>query len=356
MEMKKLLTVLISVSSLFIFFAVPLVSECVGQSQKQVVLSHATFLPESGVHHVALKEFFKGLEDVTGGAFKTQFFWSGSLAKGADAYQRTVKRVADTSTVNTQYTPGVFPMFSIFELPIQFPSGEVLTKAALNMYKKGYFDQEFANVKVIGVYTLSPYILQCRDRKLTTVEDFKGLKVRAGSSITTQMFKLFGAAPVQTTTAEMYSNLQKGVTDVDFSPFEAVIIFKTYEVIKYVNEWRTITSGFIVAMNKEVWNALPKEGQEYIEKNWQNYSIKYAAAYDAAHVRAKELLLKNGREIINFAPGEKEKMDKILASIWENWIADMEAKKLPGKKAVYDLYKSLTELGVEKPFVGYTPR
>jgi TRAP-type C4-dicarboxylate transport system substrate-binding protein len=340
-----------------IFLAIPFFSECVAQPQKRMVLSHGTFLPESGVHHIAVKEFFKGLEDATGGAVKTEFHWSGSLGGAKDLYGMTVDRLADTSTVNPQYTQGVFPMFSIFELPIQFPSGQVLTTAALRMYKKGYFDKEFANVKVIALYTLSPYILQCRERKLTTVEDFKGLKVRAGSAITAQMFKLFGAAPVQTTTAEMYSNLQKGVTDVDFSPFEAVIIFKTYEVIKYVNEWRTITSGFIIAMNKEVWNALPKGGQEYIEKNWENYSLKYAAAYDAAHGRAKELLLKTpGREIINFAPGEKEKMDKLLASIWNNWITDKEAKGLPGKMAVSDLYKTLTDLGVEKPFVGYTPR
>jgi TRAP-type transport system periplasmic protein len=355
MKRKGLLPVLISAVSAFILIATPFFSESVAQT-KGKVLSHGTFLPQSGVHHIALQEFFKGLQDATGGAVRTEFHWAGSLGAPKDLYGMTVDGLADTTTVNPQYTQGVFPMFSIFELPIHFPSGEVLTTAALKMYKMGYFDKEFANVKIIGLYTLSPYILQCRERKLTTVGDFKGLKVRAGSSITAQMFKLFGAAPVQTTTAEMYSNLQKGVTDVDFSPFEAVIIFKTYEVIKYVNEWRTVTSGFIIPMNKNVWNALPKAGQDYIEKNWENSSLKYAAAYDAAHGRAKELLLKNGREIINFAPGEKEKMDKLLASIWNKWISDMEAKGLPGKKAASDLYKILTELGVEKPFVGYTPR
>ena len=357
MKKRELLTVLVGAGLVFVFIAMPFFCESVAQPQKRVVLSHGTFLPQSAVQHPAVKEFFKGLEDATGGAVKMEFHWAGTLGAAKELYGMTVDRLADTATVCPQYNQGVFPMFSIFELPIQFPSGEVLTKAALKMYKKGYFDKDFANVKLVGLYTLSPYILQCRERKVTTVEDFKGLKVRAGSAVTANMFKLFGAVPVQTSTAEMYSNLQKGVTDAEFTPFEAVIIFKTYEVIKYVNEWRTMTSAFVIPMNKEVWKALPKEGQAYIEKNWENYSLKYAAAYDAAHGRAKELLLKTpGREIINFAPGEKEKMNTILASVWEKWIADIEARGLPGKKAVSDLYQILKELGVEKPFVGYTPR
>jgi TRAP-type C4-dicarboxylate transport system substrate-binding protein len=154
MKKKELLTVLISAGSVFIFLSMPFFSECVAQPQKRMVLSHGTFLPQSGVHHIALKEFFKGLEDATGGAVKTEFHWSSALGAPKELYGMTVDRLADTATVCPQYNQGVFPMFSIFELPIHFPSGEVLTTAALKMYKKGYFDKDFANVKLVGLYTL----------------------------------------------------------------------------------------------------------------------------------------------------------------------------------------------------------
>ena len=59
-------------------------------------------------------------------------------------------------------------------------------------------------------------------------------------------------------------------------------------------------------MNKDVWNALPKEGKAYIEKNWDHFSLRYAAGYDLAHAKAKELFLKTpGKEVINFVPGER---------------------------------------------------
>jgi len=357
MKRKGLLTILMSAGLAFVILAAPFSSECAAEAQKQRVLSHATFLPEVAAQTPGLRQLFKGIEDASGGAVKTEFHWSSSLGGPRELYSMTVDRLADTATVVPQYTPGIFPMFSIFELPIQFPSAEVLTAAAIKMYKKGYFDKEFDKIKVLGLYAIAPYIFQCRDDRITKIEDFKGLKVRASGSIPGKMVKAFGAVPVQTTTAEMYSNLLKGVTDVEFSPLEAILIFKTREIIKYVNEWRTFTSGFVTAMNKDVWNDLPQEAKQYVENNWEDCALKCAAGYDLAHDKAKELFLKEpGKEIINFAPGEREKMDRLLAPLWNDWIADMDKKGLPGKQAIHDLYEILADLGIKEPFVGYAPR
>lgn len=86
-------------------------------------------------------------------------------------------------------------------------------------------------------------------------------------------------------------------------------------------------------------------------------SVKCAATFDVSDVKAKEVFLATpDREVVVFAPGEREKMDKLLAPMWDQWVTDREAEGLPGREALNDLYAILVDLGVERPFVGYTPR
>ena len=155
----------------------------------------------------------------------------------------------------------------------------------------------------------------------------------------------------------MYSNLSKGVTDVDISPYDSLLVFKTYEICKYITEWGMFTTDFIVAMNKNTWEKLPQSGKDYIEKNWKDYSIKSGIAYDEVGAKAKKLFLDQpGREIVKLAPEERQKMDKALSPIWAEWITDIEKKGYPAAKAIADLNKILNELGVQDPMVGYTSK
>ena len=41
--------------------------------------------------------------------------------------------------------------------------------------------------------------------------------------------------------------------------------------------------------------------------------------------------------------------------MWEEWIAEKEAKGYPAKKVVSDLYDVLKGFGVQNPFHGYKP-
>jgi len=52
---------------------------------------------------------------------------------------------------------------------------------------------------------------------------------------------------------------------------------------------------------------------------------------------------------------DMEKVGKVVAPLWEKWIAEKEAKGLPGKKIVKDFYNILKGMGVENPFHGYKP-
>ena len=109
-------------------------------------------------------------------------------------------------------------------------------------------------------------------------------------------------------------------------------------------------------MNKNVWNSLPQSGKDYIDKNWEQYCIDWAAETDVKKPAIKQQFLGYpGREITELSASEWSNFSATLDPVWTKWIADVEAKGSPAKKGAADLYKILTDLGVKDALVGFKP-
>jgi TRAP-type C4-dicarboxylate transport system substrate-binding protein len=287
---------------------------------------------------------------------KTKLQAGGSLGPGSETYDRVLGGVSHIGHLGPGFTPGVFPMFSIFDNPIRFPSAEVLTKAQHEMYKKGYFDKEFGQVKIIGLLNIGPYVMYTAKKRVTTAKDFAGLKVRCPSEGWMEFTKALGGVGVSMPSSEVYIALQKGITDANLMPWDAAISFKLAEVARYVTEMSMGTFTHLIAMNKKAWESLPQEAKDYIDKNWMENSMVLARANDAMRLRAIEVYSKTqDRETVHISPDEWQKISALVNSIWVKWISDRDSKGYPAKKGVGELHKILKDYGVENPIVGYTP-
>ena len=324
--------------------------------EKPIVLNYDFWLPATVKDVPVIEKFLKGLENATRGAVKTKLHTGGSMGPGSETYDRVIGGVSDIGHFGPGFTPGVFPMFSIFDYPIRFPSSEVLAKAQHEMYKRGYFDKEFARVKIIGLHNIGPYVLYSAKKRVTTVKDFAGLKIRCPSEGWVEFSKSLGAIPVSMPSGEVYIALQKGITDANLMPWDGAISFKLSEVSKYVTELLMGTFTHLIAMNKKTWEALPQEAKDYIDKNWMENSLELARTNDAMRLRAIEVFSKTlDRETVHIAPDEWQKINPLVSNMWSKWISDREAKGFPARKGVGELHKILKDFGVENPIVGYTP-
>jgi len=324
--------------------------------EKPLVIDYEMWLPPMDPGFQINKAFFDKMAALTGGAVKMQYHVAGSMGSGADSYNRVLSGITGATQFGPGYTLGVFPMFSMFDNPIRFPTAEVLSRAMQEMYELGYLDKDFGKVKILGLYVLGPYILPSIKYKATKVEDFKGLKIRCPSEGWVRWTKALGAIPVSMTSGEQYLALQKGIVDMTPNPWDGLKIYKLADIAKYVTDVSMMTFTHAIAMNKDKWNELPKEAKEYLEKNWKQNSIKAAKHYDEGAAGLKQQFLKAGNEVVYIEPAEWDNIGKLFAPIWDDYIAQTEAKGLPAKKAVNDLYRILKELGVDKALVGYTPK
>ncbi|MFH1950385.1 MAG: TRAP transporter substrate-binding protein DctP [Pseudomonadota bacterium] len=320
------------------------------------VLQYEFWLPPKVPEYGTMQAFYKGLEQATGGAVKVQFNPGGALGKPDGTYQRTLQGINNIGHFNPGFNVGIFPLWEIFHYPIHCPSSEDLARFQIQMYEKGYFDKEFANVKVTALFNVGSYIL-FSNKRITAIDDLKGLKIRTIGQGWVDVCKALGAVPVSLPTGEMFLALQKNIVDSVANIWDAAHVFKLNEVSKYVNELYLMSSTHIEAWNKKTWQELPDAGKKYIDANWKKYSLDCARKYDELTPKFKKEYLATGpdREIVEFSSADFEKLDKLLKPVWDSWIEEREAKGLPAKKALNDLYKMMIDGGQKNPVAGYRP-
>ena len=353
MKRKKLLTTCFSICFLSVLVTVPFVSEC---AAKTMTLAYDLWMPSKIAEYPLIEKHFKGLEDATGGEVKVEFHVGGSMGKGSGTYQRTLAGVADIGHFAPGYTPGVFPMFDVFMMPLRFKTAELLTRTIIPMMQTNYFDKEFSDVKIIGFKNNDYAALYSAEKKVSTIGDLKGLKIRTSSEGWNDVAKAFGAVPVGVPVGELYTMLQKRALDGTWIAWGAVRSFRLGEVCKYANKGPWMTNCHLIAMNKNVWKKLPKSGKEYLEANRAKFAMDLAKLQDGTTPKFQKMFRDKGGTITEFAPGSFDKADSLFAPIWKKWIDEREAKGLPAKKMLGQLEEIMTGLGIQNPIIGWSSK
>ena len=247
-------------------------------------------------------------------------------------------------------------MAEVIELPISGILEYTSARAYWELYKKGYFDDDFKDVKVIFVSVVGPYDYQMAKKPIRTFDDMKGLKMRASGKVHTEMVKALGSVPVGMPAPEIYVSLEKGVIDGSFTPWSFMKSFRTEPVVGHVTEPGIGAFGHALVMNKDSYNKLPADIRAIIDDMTYKYVILQGNKFTSDSQEAKGVLFKGaGGEIHKFSEADMKKVDEAMAPIWQKWVAEGEAKGLPRKQMLADLYDILQYMGVEKPFRGYAP-
>jgi TRAP-type C4-dicarboxylate transport system substrate-binding protein len=316
-----------------------------------ITLTGETWVPTMSVPAKVIgPEFAKGLEKATGGAVKTNWHTASALGPVPELYTRLIQNIIDWGHFNAGYTPDVFPFTEMIELPIRYPTAEVLTKAIIETRKKGYYDKDYSNVKLLFFYAIGPYQLWS-NVKITNVEELAGKKLRCPSPTFVEVTKALGAVPVSMPAGEIYTAMQKGIIHATWACGDMAAAFKIGEVAKYVIMTNLGTTTQTFAMNKKSFQNLPEEGKKYVEANVDSLSLFGARAFDEYNEKGLAFARERKVETLAWSEAELKKMDRMVAPIFKTWETRLEGKGLPGKKALADLYDALEKSGAKAPFV-----
>jgi len=312
------------------------------QSPKPIELKLSHFMsPMHNLHVDVFVPFAKEVEERTKGRLKVTVYPGEALGKSKDHYDMAMHGITDIAFAIHGYTPGRFPLSSVMELPFQVPSAKVGSRVVWELYEKKYFAKEYPGVKVLSLWVHSPGHVHMTKKLAKTLEDVKGLRLRSPGPLQTTLLRELGISPLTIPIPELYDALQRGMADGAVVPFSAVKDFKLHEVVKYHTVADMYVMTMTLVMNPKTWDSLPPDAQKIIEETSGGRMSEMAgSSYDAYDQLGIEAAKKVKAEIYTLPPDEKKKWAERAKPVVDKWIADMEAKGLPGKK-IYEETRQL---------------
>jgi len=255
-------------------------------------------------------------------------------------YDQIRDGVIDGGWALPAYTPGRFPEVEAFELPfITSTNAEQSSRAAWEYVQK-HAQERFQDVHVMAVHVHGPGVIHKKGEPITTIEDFDGLKLRGPSRQANKLLESLGASPVGMPVPAFPENLSKGVVDGGVIPWEIVVPLKVHELA----DSHTVIAGdnamyntfFLWAMNKDSYNALPDDLKAIIDSNSGIDASGWAGrAMDEGDVRSLEITQATDNTIHVLSDEATNELKTIGATVAAEWIAEMNAKGLPGQQ-MYD--------------------
>ena len=170
----------------------------------------------------------------------------------------------------------------------------------------------------------------CGKVQIESVNDIKGLKVRAPVPGAMASLAAWGATPIKIASAELYDAMAKGAIDAFSSSWSSMYSRKYYEVAKHAVGpiWWTVWINFI---NLDTWNNLSKETQEIlmeVSRETENRSLGVMKAFDE---KSLEKLSQVGTVKI-LTSEEKKAWGNSLRPAYAEWIKNCTDKGY-GKQA-----------------------
>ncbi|MCX7857280.1 MAG: TRAP transporter substrate-binding protein [Deltaproteobacteria bacterium] len=280
-----------------------------------IKLKAANYLPTTHAMSLLTGWFCDEVKKRTNGRVEIAYYPGGTLLSPVKMYDGILSGIADLGLSHIQYTRGRFPVMEVFDLPLGFPSGWVNTQVCMDFYNR-FKPKEFEDVQVLYVTPAGALILQTTKKPVKTLDDLKGLKIRATGQLA-DVFKYLGAVPVPLAMPDVYESLRRGVIDGVSVDYSTLKYWKFAEVVKYVTStWRvgtTITFYFVI--NKKKWDQLPADVQKIMTEVALEAKERQARLWNQMDLEGIEVFKAQGGQIIDLSEDEAKRWAKAVEPV-----------------------------------------
>jgi TRAP-type C4-dicarboxylate transport system substrate-binding protein len=302
-------------------------------AESVIRLKYASFMPPLHPITQLSDQWCKELEKRTNGRVKVAFFPAGTLVSANQTYDGVVKGIVDIGWSIMSYTPGRMPLSEVIVLPLGYKSGAQATRMSNAFYQK-FKPKEYDDVKLFYLHAHGPGFFHTKG-PVNKIEDLKGLRIKSDAN-TSKVVAGAGATPTTMPMLETYDALKRGLADGVLLPIETLKGWKFGEPCKYtyINHGNAYANGFFIAMNKERWNALPKDIQQIIDKLNEEWFEKQAKLWSWVDEDGLEFAKKTGQIIVNASADEEAKMTARMTPLLDAYVKSMKEKGLPGDEVL----------------------
>ena len=308
-------------------------------AQQTVTLRLHQFLPPSAtIPARAIVPWAKKIEAESGGRIKVQLFHSMSMGgTPPQLFDQARNGVVDLTWTVLGYTPGRFNKSEVFELPFMSGLAEPASRA-FHEYVEKFAADEFREVKLLAAHTHGPGLFHTKD-PVKGLESLRGMKVRGGSRVISNMLSKLGATPVGMPVPAVTDALTKGTIDGTTIPWEVTPSLKIAELVKnhttFAGPTGLFTQTFALVMNHASYDKLPADLKAVIDKNsGVETAAMFGRAMDDGDKAGLDVARKAGNNIVTLDAAETKRWQTAAMAVEADWIKEVQGKNIDGTKLV----------------------
>lgn len=307
---------------------------------QQVTLRVHHFLPPTSSAQVKLiQPWCDKIAKESGDRLKCQIFPSMQLGGSpAQLFDQARDGVADIVWTVPTYAAGRFTKSEVFELPWMASTAKSGSQALWTYVDKNAQD-EFKGVHRLFMHLHDGALFHFKDKAPQSLEDIKGLKIRAATRANARMIAALGATPVPMALPAVPDALSKSLIDGAAVPWEGTPAIRLADMAKYhldvpAGVPRISNTIFLFGMNEQKYNALPADLKKVIDNNSGLATSAWAGevGFDAVVETYKKAAMDVGGKMVNLSPAEYQRWVKATDSVDDDWIKEATAKGGDGKK------------------------
>jgi TRAP-type transport system periplasmic protein len=313
-----------------------------------IVLRFASTNTEGSIpYDQVLVPFARAVEEESGGRIEVALKPIGGYGKPADLFNMVERGDIEIAATVQGYNPGRFPQSSVMELPFLFRDAVTGTKAMMSLYKEGLLSDDYASVKVLALYMQPPFPIFTTGKKIQSVRDFRGLRMRTPSITVGLALAKLGAVPLGTPPNMIGDVIASGYIDAISYGWDLMAITKgaggkpLTDQVSVAIDAQLGSPALMVVMNRKRWETLPDDLKAIVEKHGAELALTSARLREAQEAVSKKKLQTDPRfTALNFSDEQRSELQRVTAPAIQEWKASIAKLGIDSDR----LYKRAMEL------------
>jgi TRAP-type C4-dicarboxylate transport system substrate-binding protein len=340
---RSALLVLYSICIITIIAILPVLAGCQPKTEDTIELSLSSFHQAGTAHDVALQNWAKKIESDSNGRLTIRIYPGSTLIPPPDVVGAIREGVADIGCGQAlKDEPG---MGLVHRLPsitrgVDHEHCQQITEAIEEKFPD-IMASQWADFKLLWFVATQPSgFMLTTNKKVSTLEDLKGLQIRVPGGIMAEVVQALGGTPVSIPVSDWLMALEKGTVDGGCTMIGAIQDFKLEESIHYVTKFYSGSSQVFLLMNKDRWNTLSPDLQAIIDNSLAEAKQDMSNAWGDTEKSAVEYSEANGIEFVELTPEEYERWQQAVQPVYQQVVTELNDMEYPGTE-IWDLITSM---------------
>ncbi|KKI89927.1 C4-dicarboxylate ABC transporter [Bacillus sp. SA1-12] len=226
----------------------------------QITIRFSHVVAENTPKGLAAQKFAHLASDKTNGLVNVEVVPNGTLYTDEEELDALIKNDVQMIAPSVSKMTNLAPEWGLFDLPFLFQTNEDVTDVFTSGIGKNFLKlHEDENIKGMALWSNGMKQMTSSVKALKVPEDFIGQRFRImPSEIIAEQFRRLEAVPIPMPFDQLYVSLEADKFEGQENTISNIYSRRLYELQNYMTISNHGFLGYVVLMNKDFWNSLPK--------------------------------------------------------------------------------------------------